>query len=105
MKVTNHQQGNYTFVSREDSNVMYGTIEMSRKEFTEAITYLGRVKGATKNTYVRDSLGHLFSYTLPSFSKRYPSNRISLGVCATDLVFKKYKLSRYKRQNYVVVIK
>lgn len=113
MKVKNHHDGNYTFVYPSDSTVIYGTIEMSQIEYDQCIKYLKRVRTNTKNTYIRDSLHHVFTYTLPQHrkrvqEKRYPyifDSRISLGVCATELIFKKFELPRYKRQNYMIVIK
>ena len=104
MKVTNHNKDNYTFVSASDSSVMNGTIEMSKKEFDNAIAFLKRRYGIAKrynHTYIRDSLSHVFNWTL----KHYPKDkRICLGVCATELIFKQYNLPRYKKQNYVIVI-
>lgn len=104
MKVINHQKGNYTFVSPSDSSVMYGTITMSAREWRSAVVYLKSRYTLAKrytNTYVRDGLSHVFNWTL----KHYPQDgRVCLGVTATELLFKKYKLPRYKRQNYVIVI-
>lgn len=104
MKITNHNKGNYTFVSPSDSSVMYGTITMTRKEYERAIAFLKRRYGTAKrynHTYIRDSLAHVFNWTL----KHYPQeNRICLGVCATELLFKEYGLPRYKKQNYLIVI-
>ena len=105
MKIINHNKGNYTFVSPSDSSVMYGTIEMNQEEFENAIAFLKKRYGIAKrycHTYVRDSLAHVFTWTL----KHYPQNgRISLGVCATELLFKHFDLPRYKKQNYVIIIK
>lgn len=99
MKVTNHQKGNFSYL---DSSVMYGTIEMSHKEWVESVKYLRRVYANAKrnrNTYKRDSLSQLFNWNLP---KHAQDQYICLGICATELLFKRFNLPRYKRQNYQI---
>lgn len=104
MKITNHHKGNFTYVDEDDSSVMYGTIEMSRDEFNDAIEFLRLQKQiATKriDTYTRDALNHVFSWTLPHYQHK---RRMCLGIRATELIFKHYGLPRYKMQNYVIQI-
>jgi hypothetical protein len=114
MQVINHHDGNYTYADPTDSSVMYGTIKMNLGEFTDALFYLEdeykRAKRQT-NTYIRDGLSHLFNYTLSQWAKRKAENRypdcnncVCLGMTATELLFKKYNLPRYKRHNYLIVI-
>lgn len=102
MKVTNHQKGNFTYCG---SSVMYGTIEMTQKEWLCALAYLKKCYTKAKaqcDTYIRDSLSHVFNYTLPNTVSDAP---VCVGVCATELLFKHYGLERYKKQNYQIVIK
>lgn len=100
MKIINHQKGNFSYCGE---SVMYGTIIMSQKEFCDVVGYLKQQYRYAKKhikTYVRDSLYHTITYTLTK-----KENPVCLGVCATELLFKKYKLPRYKKQNYQIVIK
>jgi hypothetical protein len=113
MKIQNHNAGNYFFTSQGDSSVMYGTITMTQAEYNDAIKYLQGVYKRTKNTYIRDSLAHVFNWTLKKrgdyhmefFRQNSSGESVSLGVCATELLFKRYKLPRYKRQNYRIVVR
>lgn len=115
MQVINHHDGNYTFADPTDSSVMYGTIKMTRDEFTDVIFFLeDEYKKAKRltSTYIRDGLSHVFNYTLPAYAKRKKENRypqhnncVCLGVTATEIIFKHWNLPRYKKQNYVIIIK
>ena len=106
MKVINHNKGNYTYIH---DCVCYGTIEMSLKEFIKAYDYLyTRYKKAKTytETYTRDSLYNLFNtHKIREAIVNKSLDNICLGVCATEILFKKYKLPRYKKQNYLIVIK
>ena len=105
MKATNHHKDNYTFDDSNDGSVMNGTIYMTTKEYHKVLEYLRKAytnAKAKNNTYIRDGLSHVFNWTLV---KRLNLKRICLGVTATELIFKHYKLPRYKRQNYVIEIK
>lgn len=115
MQVINHHQGNYTFADLTSSSVMYGTIKVTPKEFASIVTFLWKKYAQAEksaNTYVRDGLNHCLNYSLPQWEKRkkqnrYPqhNNRVCLGVTATELIFEQWNLPRYKKQNYVIVIK
>ncbi len=102
MKIVNHQKGKYTFDDTNNGSVMYGSIYMSEKEFDDVVKFLRRRYAIAKRynqTYKRDSLSHALDWTL----KQHGSDkRICLGVCATELIFERYNLPRYKRQNYVI---
>jgi len=98
MKLTNHfESGIYDI----NTYVMRGTIHMTTSEFNKAIKFLKkRYLKAKQNcdTYVRDSL-----YSV--YSKEINTNRpFSVGVCATQLLAKEYKLNSYKNQNYGIRI-
>lgn len=94
---------------------MYGTIFMTPKEYQKVLTFLKAryIKAKEKGeTYIRDSLSHYFSGTYGDKDTTPKKdcilsthNSICLGVCATELIFKKYKLPRYKRQNYQIIVK
>lgn len=97
MKVTNYQKDNYQYIG---DCVVRGSIKMTMQEFFEAEKYLKKeYQKAVKNnnTYIRDEL---------KYTKLLPENkRVVMGVTATELVFKRYKLPRYKQQNYVWEVK
>lgn len=95
MKVINHQKNNFYDL---DTYIMRGTIEMTPKEWTKAYLWLwGQYQKAIKDiaTYERDSLSSL---------KREQGKIFSIGVCATKLLFKRFKLKNYKDQNYAIKI-
>lgn len=106
MQLINHHANNYTFDDTNEASVMNGTIIMSRDEWNDAIAYLLKAyKRAERdyNTYIRDSLSHVFNWTL---KKHKPIKRLCLGVVATKLIAYRYGLkSRYKNQNYVIEVK
>ena len=100
MKITNHQKGNYAFDSSHDGSIMYGTVEVSHKEWCEIVKYLHRVYSratTSGNTYTRDALSHVFDWTLKNHAQ---DEYVCIGVEATRLMFKRFNLPRYKHQNY-----
>lgn len=107
MKIKNYIKGNYRYCGE---GVMYGEIKMTSHEFVEVIEYLKIAYHSaqmTCETYTRDSLAHVFDYSLreAQIEKDIPmSMPVCLGVCATEIIFKKYNLPRYKRQNYQIII-
>lgn len=96
MKVTNYQIDNYRYIG---DVVVRGSIKMTFDEFIEIEKYLkDKYQKALKDgdTYIRDEL---------KYTKLLPDNgKVVMGVTATELVFKKYKLPRYKKQNYVWMV-
>jgi len=100
MKVKNYNQGNY--LSAFDC-IIYGHIEMTQKEWKEACTYLMR---ATKDPFYKRMLKedilkedrNLVAYTKDGKNWR------NVRVTATQLLFKKYNLPRYKQKNYAIKI-
>lgn len=97
MRVTNYHRNNYRYIG---DTVVRGSIKMTFEEFLEAEKYLKKeYQKAEKNndTYIRDNL---------HYTKLLPDNgKVVMGVTATELVFKRYKLPRYKQQNYVWEVK
>ena len=97
MRVTNYHRNNYRYI---DDCIVRGSIKMTFEEFLEAEKYLKKeYQKAVKdcNTYIRDNL---------CYTKLLPEHgNVVMGVTATELVFKRYKLPRYKQQNYVWEIK
>ena len=96
MKLINHKKDNAYDI---DTYVMRGTIEMTQKEYAKAFLFLrAKYHKAVKNcdTYVRDSLSSLDMFRGTGY--------ISLGVCATSLIAKKYGLKNYKDINYGIKI-
>ena len=95
MKLKNHNKNNTYEI---DSYVMRGTIEMSPSEWQKSYLYLWeQYKKAIKSidTYKRDSLSSL---------KKDTGLLFSVGILATQLIVKKYKLKNYKDQNYGIQI-
>jgi len=96
MKLTNHNNNNAYEV---DDAIMRGTIEMTAKEWTKTYLWLWEQyqKAITDiDTYKRDNLSSLKNETGRIFC---------LGITATKLIAKKYKLNNYKDQNYAIKIK
>lgn len=95
MKITNHNPNNTYDI---DTYVMRGTIEMTPQEWREAYSFLQKKykQAAQKtDTYPRDSLASI---------RKNSGLLFSVGVPATQLLFKKYKLKNYKNQNYGIKI-
>ena len=105
MNITNHKKDNsYTCIG--DSSIMRGTITMTAKEYAKAIMYLqNEYSKAQKdcNTAIRDGLLRAMATHRDSYMQYMKV--FSLGVTATQLLFKKYKLPNYKEQNYAIKIK
>mgnify|MGYP000228438621 CR=1 FL=1 len=94
MKITNFNKGNYQYIGT-GSEVYYGKIEMTLKEYTEVIKYLNRAK----NTGFRDL--NKDTKNKQEFKNGFD---VGLGVSRTEQIFKKYNLPRYKRQNYYLSV-
>lgn len=104
MKATNHHKDNYTYDDTSSGSVMNGTIKMTRKEYKDAIAFLkNEYKKAKQYNYTatRDGLMHTIDWVLNRYGDK---RRICLGVTATELIFRRYRLPNYKRQNYVIEI-
>ncbi len=102
MKLVNHHKDNYTFDDSNDGSVMNGTIYVTESEYADIVrrikaSYRVAVKSST--TYRRDSLAHVINWT---FRNHGNDKRLCLGVTATELIAKWYKLPNYKKQNYVI---
>jgi len=97
MKLKNRHQNNFFEV---DTYIMRGTIEMTAKEWQKSYLWLwGQYQKAIKDieTYKRDSLSSL---------KKEQGKVFCIGVLATSLLAKKYKLVRYNKGiNYAIIIK
>lgn len=101
MTIKNYNKGNYMYAF---DAVIYGHIEMTAKEWKEATTYLKR---AIKDTFYHNMLLSDIERTdknLVQFTKNGNQWR-NVRVSATQLLFKKYNLPRYKQQNYAILIK
>ncbi len=94
MKIKNYNKGNY--LPAFDC-VIYGHIEMTWKEWLEASTYLMR---ATKDRFYRN----LLKEDIVREDKYLGRNWRNVRTTATELLFKRYNLPRYKRQNYAIKI-
>ena len=95
MKLKNRQKDNFFEV---DDAIMRGTIEMTAKEWQKSYLWLwGQYQKAVKDieTYKRDSLSSL---------KKEQGRIFCIGVEATRLLVKKYKLKNYKDVNYAIII-
>lgn len=96
MKLTNHQKNNFYDV---DTSVMRGTISMTPNEYKKVYAYLcDQYQKAVKSidTYKRDNLSSL---------KKETNKLFCLGVVATALIAKKWKLKRYNNGiNYGIKI-
>lgn len=97
MKLNNHSGNNVYDIN---TYVMRGTITMTPGELEEVVSYLKKEYKRAKqraNTYIRDSLY--------KFENRIIGKSFSLGVTASRLIANKYKLEKYKNQNYGIRIK
>lgn len=98
MRVTNHRKDN--FITYKDGTICRGTITMTEQEFLQAEKYLQKRYEQAKrdrDTYIRDSL---------AYTKLLPENKkVVMGITATKLIFEKFKLPRYKEQNYLWEVK
>lgn len=103
MKVINYNQKNKNYLSAFDC-VIYGYIEMTPQEWKDACTYLKR---AIKDKFYKKLLCEDIDREDINLSKFYSRKCIwrNVRVTATELLFKKYNLPRYKRQNYAIRIK
>ncbi|MBP9771430.1 MAG: hypothetical protein KBD16_00685 [Candidatus Pacebacteria bacterium] len=102
MKLINHHKGNFTFDDSHNGSVMYGTIYVTESEFADIVKRIKRsYRDAVRScsTHRRDALSHVISWTLRNHGN---DKRLCLGVTATALIAKWYKLPRYKHQNYVI---
>jgi hypothetical protein len=102
MKTINHNYNN-SYTLPNESTIIRGTIYMTEDELQKAFIYLtkeyekAKIKG---NTAIRDGLSSLKN-------KKYTHQNINhfcLGITATQLLFKKHNLPRYKQQNYAIKI-
>lgn len=96
MQLKNRQKNNFFYV---DDAVMRGTIEMTSQEWQKCYLWLwGQYQKAIKDieTYKRDSLASL---------KKDKGRIFCIGVLATQLIVKKYKLKNYRDVNYAIIIK
>lgn len=98
MRAINHNRDNYYW--DRDGTTIHGTIYMNWNEYGQAEKMLTReYKKAIKNidTYTRDNLHYV----------RFIDDNglVNMGVTATRLIFKHFKLPRYKDQNYMVIVK
>jgi hypothetical protein len=96
MNIKNHKKDNG--YNLKDGSYMRGTITMTSKEWQKAYLWLwGQYQKAIKDidTYKRDSLASL---------KKDSGQVFSIGITATSLLAKRYKLSNYKNQNYAIKI-
>lgn len=94
MKVTNFNKGGYQYLGT-GSSVYYGKIQMSLKEFNEAVKYLNKCKFEYKDRLKKDIKDR--EYFKGGF-------QLSVRVTATKKLFKKYNLPRYKQQNYIIQV-
>lgn len=95
MKLINHNKNNTYDI---ETYVMRGTIQMTSKEWKKSYLWLwGQYQKAIKDieTYKRDGLSSL---------KSDKGLLFNIGVVATSLLVKKYKLNNYKNQNYGIEI-
>jgi hypothetical protein len=104
MDIVNHQKRGYYWL--DDGTTIHGTITISESESHKITAYLQKEKQRAINecdTFIRDNIS----------TPRYTKNKkyFSLGVCATQLVLKKFdslftpRSFRYKAQNYAFTIK
>lgn len=103
MQLKNHYEKNE--YNLEDGTRIKGTIVMSFEEYKKVILFIEKEyqKAVKKiDTYKRDSLG----VSLAKEKKRMKTlgRYVCLGIEATKLIVKKYKLEKYKGQNYAVLI-
>lgn len=106
MQLKNHNKENH-YTINNDSSVMRGTIEMNRKEYARAIIFIqNEYAKATKkiNTAIRDGLATALIHHREDYMAPIGSNFVCLGVTATALIAKRYKLSNYKNVNYAIKI-
>jgi HPt (histidine-containing phosphotransfer) domain-containing protein len=99
MDIVNHNKNNHYDIN---TYVMSGTITMTLKEYKRVYAFLmdKREKAIENNkTYARDSLENVKHH-----QHKEKGNLFSLGVYATQLLCKKYKLNNYKNQNYGIKI-
>lgn len=102
MKLTNHKKSNY--YNLPDGTTIRGTITLTDIELQKSLDYLYKQykKALTNNdTYTRDELLKINEYD----KKGVPQILFSIGVHATKLLAKHYKLTTYKDQNYALYIK
>lgn len=94
MIVKNFNKGNYRFCGT-GSSVYYGLIQMTPKEFDEAMKYLARCK-----------FDHKFLLKEDIANKEHFNGgfQLSVRVSATRKLFEKYNLPRYKQQNYIIQV-
>ncbi len=98
MKVINHYKPQHAF-----DCVIYGTIEVNQIEWQEIKAYLKR-----QNFIGELWLQKIVRERMETQSKNalnfYGENLYCLGVTPTKRVFEKYKLPRYKHQNYQIKV-
>ena len=83
MQVINHQQVNYKLL-KDSSTIYRGTIIMTKKEYQDMWLYF-------QNQFIAPMIPTLYK----SFG---------LGVTATEMIFERYNLPRYKKQNYLIKV-
>jgi hypothetical protein len=105
MKIKNFIKGNYRYMPDEvdtGGSVYYGKIEMTYPEFVEAVKYLMRVRiGAS---YDWALYKRLLKEDLQRKGKIKNGFICAIRVPATLKLVEKYKLARYKTQNYYLEI-
>lgn len=105
MKIKNFNKGNYTYMPNEvngSGSVYYGRIEMTYPEFVKVVKYLMRARlGAS---YEQRFYKKMLREDLQRKAKVKGGFICKVRVFATEKLVEKFKLERYKRQNYYLQV-
>lgn len=99
MKIINYNYGYSNFFDCS----LHGKIIMTKREWEKALLFLFR--GAKRWLPSYPWVKNVLKSDIKRFIKTKMGNIFNIRVPATETIAEKYKLKRYKRGNYIIVVK